>query len=60
MSKIRQVGAIWQHFGNLAIFSHSKTLANFRFSQKLETIVFSDSVFYADHGKISKVEKSRS
>jgi len=49
MSKIHQVGAIWQEFENQAISSHSETLANFLFSQKFKTIMFSDSVFYADH-----------
>jgi hypothetical protein len=51
MSKIRQVGEIWQRFENGAISSHIETLANFRFSQKLETKMFSHSVFYADNSK---------
>jgi len=34
MSKIYQVGAIWQQFEYLAISSHSEILVIFRYSQK--------------------------
>jgi hypothetical protein len=33
------------------VSSHSETMVNFQFPQKLKTIAFSDSVFYADHEK---------
>jgi hypothetical protein len=60
MSKIRPVGAIWQHFSYFTIALHSELWSNFKIFKNCKIICFPTPFLMLITKKISKVEKTAS